>query len=156
MTATRVFRNIQAPRAKVYAALLDAEAVATWMVPLGMKSHVHAFEAHEGGSFRITLTYEAETSTGKTTAYSDTYHGRFVELVPNQKVVQAMEFETNDPAMQGVMTVTYMLSDARGGGTDLRAIHDALPRGVSPQDNETGWQMALAKLAELVEVHTMH
>jgi hypothetical protein len=61
-----------------------------------------------------------------------------------------MEFETEDPAMRGEMRVTYTLADA-GGGTDLFAVHDQLPPGVSPADNETGWRMALDKLAALVE-----
>jgi hypothetical protein len=54
---------MKAPRAKVYRALLDARAVATWMVPTGMTSHVHEFDAREGGSFRISLTYEATRET---------------------------------------------------------------------------------------------
>ena len=80
MSSTRISRRIDAPRAVVYRALLDARAVATWMVPTGMTSQVHAFDAREGGSFRISLTYEAPTGTGKTTAHTDTYHGRFVKL----------------------------------------------------------------------------
>jgi hypothetical protein len=31
------------------------------------------------------------------------------------------------------------------------AVHDDVPLGVSPADNETGWRMALDKLAALVE-----
>lgn len=120
------------------------------MVPSGMTSHVHAFEAREGGAFRISLTYDAPTGTGKTSAHTDTYHGRFVRLVPNEQVVEVMEFETSDPAMQGEMTVTITLSDAQGG-TDVLGVHDGLPPGVSPADNETGWRMALDKLAALVE-----
>jgi uncharacterized protein YndB with AHSA1/START domain len=116
-----------------------------------MTSHVHVFDAREGGSFRISLTYDAPTATGKTTANTDTYHGRFVKLVPNEQVVEMMEFETTDPAMRGEMTITYTLNDA-DGGTDLLAVHDNLPPGISPADNATGWQMALDKLAALVEV----
>jgi len=134
----------------VYRALLDARAVAQWKVPTGMTCHVHAFDAREGGSFRISLTYEAPTGTGKTTAHTDTYHGRFVKLVPNEQVVEVDEFETEDPALRGEMTIAITLADA-DGGTDLFAVHDGLPRGVSPADNETGWRMALAKLAALVE-----
>jgi len=52
------------------------------MVPSGMTSQVHEFEAREGGSFRISLTHDAATGTGKTTAHTDTYHGHFVKLVP--------------------------------------------------------------------------
>lgn len=148
--STRTRRHVNAPRANVYRALVDARAVATWMVPSGMTSHVHVFDAREGGSFRISLTYDAPTGIGKTTGHTDTYHGRFVKLVPSEQVVEWMEFETTDAAMRGEMTVTFTLTDA-DGGTDVLAIHDNLPPGVSPTDNETGWQMALDKLAALVE-----
>lgn len=152
MTAnsTRSNRHMNAPRAKVYRALIDAQAVAKWMVPTGMTSQVHEFDAREGGLFRISLTYDEPTATGKTSAHTDTYHGHFVELVPNEKVVEVMEFETANAAMRGEMRVTYTLSDA-DGGTDVLAIHDALPPGVSPTDNEIGWRMSLDKLAALVE-----
>src|SRR5438105_1775179 len=71
-TSTRLSHHIHAPRPQVYRALIDAQAVATWMVPDGMTSHVHAFDGREGGSFRISLTYDAPTGTGKTTAHTDT------------------------------------------------------------------------------------
>src|ERR687896_187930 len=150
MSSTRISRRVNALRAIVYRALLDARAVTTWMVPTGMTSQVHAFDPREGGSFRISLTYDAPSGTGKTTDHTDTYHGRFVKLVRNEQVVEVDEFETTDPALRGEMTITITLADA-DGGTDLVAVHDGLPRGVSPADNEIGWQMALAKLAALVE-----
>ena len=141
---------MNAPRAVVYRALIDARAVATWMVPTVMTSHVHASDGREGGSFRISLTYDGPTGTGKTSAHTDTYHGRFVKLVPNEQVVEVVEFETSNPAMRGEMTITITLVEA-GGGTDVLAAHDGLPRGVSPADNEAGWRSSLAKLAALVE-----
>jgi uncharacterized protein YndB with AHSA1/START domain len=148
MSATHVRRHIDAPRANVYQALLDADAIARWMVPTGMTGHVHTFDPREGGVFRISLTYEESAGTGKTTAHTDTYHGRFVKLVPNEQVVEVVEFETEDPDMQGEMTITIMLADA-DGGTEVRAVHDRLPPGLSPSDNEIGWQSSLAKLAAL-------
>src|SRR5437879_6578387 len=135
MSSTRISCRMNAPRAIVYRALVDARAVATWMVPAGMTSRVHAFDPREGGSFRISLTYDAPTAVGKTTAHTDTYHGRFVKLVPNELVVEVVEFETDDPALRGKMTITIALVDARDG-TDLLAVHDGLPRGLSPADNE--------------------
>jgi uncharacterized protein YndB with AHSA1/START domain len=133
--STRISRRVNAPRAIVYRALLDARAVATWKVPTGMTSHMHAFDAREGGSFRISLTYDDPTRTGKTTAHTDTYHGRFVTLVTNEQVVEVVEFETTDPALCGEMMITITLADA-DGGTDVLAVHDGLPRGVPPADNE--------------------
>jgi uncharacterized protein YndB with AHSA1/START domain len=151
VSSTRISRRVNASRAIVYRALLDARAVATWMVPSGMTSHVHAFDPREGGSFRISLTYDEPTGTGKTTAHTDTYHGRFVKLVTNEQVVEVVEFETTDPDLLGEMTITISLTDAAGGGTDVLAVHDALPPGVPIGDNEAGWREALAKLAALVE-----
>jgi uncharacterized protein YndB with AHSA1/START domain len=142
---------VNTPRAKVYRALLEARAVATWKVPTGMTCHVHAFDPREGGAFRISLTYDEPTGAGKTTAHTDTYHGRFVKLVPNEQVVEVVEFETTDPALRGEMTITTTLTDTDGGGTDVLAVHDGLPRGLSTADNEVGWREALAKLATLVE-----
>jgi uncharacterized protein YndB with AHSA1/START domain len=120
------------------------------MVPTGMTSQVHAFDAREGGSFRISLTYDTPTGTGKTTAHADTYHGRFVKLVTNERVVEVVEFETTDPALRGEMTIAISLTDA-DGGTDVLAVHDRLPPGLPTAENEAGWRSALAKLAALVE-----
>lgn len=143
-------RHLNAPRERVYRALLDPEAIRAWKVPEGMTCHVHAFEAREGGMFRISLTYDNPDAAGKTTAHTDTYHGRFVRLVPNECVVEVDEFETDDPGLRGEMTISVTLTDA-DGGTDLVAVHEGVPAGVSSSDNEAGWRMALEKLAALVE-----
>jgi uncharacterized protein YndB with AHSA1/START domain len=150
VSSTRIRRRVNAPRAAVYRALLDPRAVATWMVPTGMTSHVHTFDARKGGSIRISLTYDAPAAAGKTTAHTDTYHGRFVDLVTNERVVETVEFETADPALRGEMTITFALADA-DGGTEISAVHEGLPPGVPPADNEAGWRSSLAKLAALVE-----
>ncbi len=150
MSSTRVSRHVRAPREAVYRALVDPRAVATWMVPTGMTSPVHEFEPREGGTIRISLTYDAPTGTGKTAAHTDTYHGRFVRLVPNERVVEVVEFETTDAAMRGGMTIAISLADA-DGSTEVEALHDHFPPGLSVADNELSWQLSLAKLAALVE-----
>jgi uncharacterized protein YndB with AHSA1/START domain len=150
VASSRVSRRLNAPPALVYRALIDAGSVARWMVPDGMTSRVHAFDSREGGSFRISLTYDAPDAVGKSSARTDTYHGRFVKLVVNQEVVEVVEFETADPALMGEMTIRYSLSDG-DGGTEVTVAYDGIPPGVSTADNELGTRMALAKLAALVE-----
>jgi uncharacterized protein YndB with AHSA1/START domain len=150
MYTTRVEQHIRAPRSAVYRALLDADAIARWRVPAGMTSIVHEFSPHEGGSFRVSLRYDAPGSAGKSSAHTDTYHGRFVELVPDERVVEELEFETVDPALAGTMRMTTTLTDA-GAGTTVTVVHQDLPDAVAPADNELGTRMALAKLAQLVE-----
>ena len=150
MQATHVRRHVRAPRARVYRALLDAGAIAAWRVPDGMTSVVHEFDAREGGSFRISLTYDAPDRAGKTAAATDTYHGRFERLVPGERVVEVVEFETDDPALRGEMTITTTLADS-GDGTDVSIVHEGLPDSVPASDNEAGTRMSLDNLARLVE-----
>lgn len=149
--STHVTQLIRAPRPAVYQALLDPHAIGIWRVPAGMSSFVHEFDARAEGRFRVSLTYDAPTAAGKTTPRTDTYHGRFVELVPNERVVEVIEFETSDPELAGVMTVTTMLVDAAEGGTELHATHANLPPGLSPTANEAGWRESLGKLAAFME-----
>src|SRR5438309_1727797 len=117
-----------------------------------MSSHVHEFDAREGGAFRVSLTYDAPTGTGKSAEHTDTYHGHFVTLVPNERVVEVLEFETADPALGGTMTMTTTLT-AADGGTDVLVVHEGIPDSIPAADNELGTRMALDKLATLVEAH---
>jgi uncharacterized protein YndB with AHSA1/START domain len=150
MSSTRVSRQVKAERADVYRALLDREAVQAWRVPNGMTSEVHDFDLREGGTFRVSLSYDGPDGVGKSSTHTDTYHGHFAKLVPDELVVETIEFETSNPELRGVMTMTTTLRNAEGG-TDVVVQHDGLPAAVSAADNEAGTQMALANLATLLE-----
>ena len=152
MYSAQVSRHVQAPPSAVYRALLDADAIARWRVPDGMSSHVHEFDAREGGRFRVSLTYDAPVGSGKSAAHTDTYHGHFAKLVADEQVVEVLEFETADPALRGTMTMTTTLT-AADGGTDVLVVHEGIPDAVPAADNETGTRMALANLARLVEAN---
>ncbi|MEV0717654.1 SRPBCC domain-containing protein [Asanoa sp. NPDC050611] len=149
-SSTRVLHHIDAPPAAVYRALVDPAAIARWRAPDGMTVEVHEFEAREGGAFRVSLTYADPTQAGKTASSTDTYHGHFARLVPDEEVVEVLEFETDSPDLRGTMTMTTVLTEAEGG-TDVLVVHEGLPAGVSAADNELGTRMALTSLARLVE-----
>lgn len=150
MSSTRVARRIRATREVVYRALVDAGAIASWRAPDGMTCVVHELDAREGGFFRVSLSYEVGTRKGKTTSGTDTYHGHFARLVPNEQVVEVLEFETADPNLVGGMTMTTTLVEV-DGGTEVFVAHEGIPPGVSVTDNDAGTRMALDKLAALVE-----
>ncbi len=147
MSTTRASRHLRAPRSRVYATLIDPGAIPLWKVPAGMTCELHEFD---GESFRISLTYDDPGRAGKSSAHTDTYRGRFAELVPDEKIVEIDEFETSDPDLAGPMTITINLTDA-GGGTDLVAVHEGLPAAVALEDNDLGWRQSLDRLARLVE-----
>jgi uncharacterized protein YndB with AHSA1/START domain len=115
--------------------------VVRWRVP---------FDARVGGRFRVSLTYDLPTGSGKTAADTDTYRGHFAELVPGERVVEVMAFETGDEALGSTMTMTTTLADVPGG-TEVVIVHDGIPDAVRPEDIETGTRTALARLASLVE-----
>lgn len=146
---TLVTRGIRASPQAVYDALLDPAAVARWKVPDGMRSEIHEWQPRAGGRFRVSLTYK-DAGTGKTRDRTDTYAGHFVELVPGERVVEAVEFETEREDLRGEMTIVTTLEPAQNG-TEVRIDHASLPSGVTEADNRLGTEMALAKLAALLE-----
>jgi uncharacterized protein YndB with AHSA1/START domain len=117
-----------------------------------MSGHVHTFEPREGGKFRMSLTYldRLDSPRGKTSADTDTIEGRFVELLPNEKIVWVTEFESQQPEFAGEMRITWSLVDA-DGGTEVTVLCEDIPKGIHLEDNETGSRSSLRKLAAFVE-----
>ena len=148
----QVSRIIKAPRAKLYAACLDPDMLARWRAPDRMSGVVHSFDARVGGSYRMSLIYKTPKrgSAGKTSSDTDSFTGRFVELVPDEKIIENIAFESDDPAYAGTMSLTTSFEDVPGG-TNVILRFDGLPPGIRPEDNETGSRQSLAKLATLVE-----
>ena len=150
--STQVSQFIKAPREMVYRAFIQPDAVESWLAPYNMKGHIEIFEPHEGGKFRMSLTYldDKDRPRGKTSEDTDTSEGTFVELIPNQKIVQVFEFESDRPDMTGQMSITWSLADA-DGGTEVTVRMDDIPKGIRLEDNELGSNQSLRKLAALVE-----
>lgn len=150
--STRVSRLIKAPREVVYRAFLEPDAVASWLPPDGMKGQVHVLEPRVGGKFRVSLTYlnPEESLGGKTSADTDTTQGRFVELIPKEKIVWMTEFESEQSEFAGEMKIIWSLADA-DGGTEVTVVCEGIPVGIRLEDNELGSKLSLQKLAAFVE-----
>jgi uncharacterized protein YndB with AHSA1/START domain len=143
---------VSAPREAVYRAFTDPVALAAWQAPGEMTATVHDFDLRIGGGYTMTLRYPESIagSPGKTTAREDRYTARFVDLVPGQRIVQAITFDTTDSAFMGEMTMTVTL-EAHPEGTCVTIAYANVPPGIRPEDNEAGTRMSLAKLAACVE-----
>ena len=147
----RSSRVIDAPAARVFNALLDREALEAWLPPAGMTARFERFDARPGGSYRLVLTYVDPTdSPGKTSADSDTVEARFVDVVRNERVVQAIDFVADDPALAGTMTMTWALETVDGGTRVEITAHD-VPDGISADDHAAGMTSSLDNLASYVE-----
>src|SRR4051794_22679647 len=122
-------RVVAAPAARVYAALVDEEALATWLPPEGMTARFERFDPTPGGSYRLVLTYtDAAAASGKATPNSDVVEARYVELVPGVRVVQAVDFTSDDPTFAGTMTMTWAVSPVEHG-TRVDITADDVPDG---------------------------
>jgi uncharacterized protein YndB with AHSA1/START domain len=145
--ADRSSRLIAASAERVYAALIDPDALAAWLPPAGMTGRFERFDARPGGSYRLVLTYmTAGGGHGKATADSDVVEARFVLLEPDVRVVQQVDFESDDPSFAGTMTMTWELRPV-DGGTLVEITADDVPDGISAEDHAVGMASSLANLA---------
>ena len=94
-TAARI---IAASPDLVYDALVNPEALVAWLPPSGMTGRMDYFDARAGGSYRMELTYSDPSAQGKSTADTDVVEVRYVELRPGVRVVQAVDFVSDDPS----------------------------------------------------------
>ncbi len=117
----RASRLVAAPADRVFAALVDPTAQAAWLPPDGMSGRFERFDPRPGGGYRLVLTYaDASAAPGKTTAGSDVVEARFVDIVPGVRVVQAVDFVSDDPAFAGTMTMTWEVTPA-GSGAEVKS-----------------------------------
>jgi uncharacterized protein YndB with AHSA1/START domain len=147
----RASRVVDAPVPRVFDALVDRDALETWLSPGGMTARFERFDPTPGGSYRLVLTYADPTDArGKTSADSDIVNARYVEIVPNDRVVQAVDFVSDDPAFAGTMTMTWTVR-AVDGGTRVEIAADDVPDGISADDHAAGLASSLDNLASYVE-----
>lgn len=136
---------IPAAREIIYAALLDPSALETWLPPDHMVGRVLEFDARPGGVFRMELTY-LDGNQGKSSRYSDVTEVTFVELVPGERIVQRVVFDSDDPQFAGAMTMTWSLLET-GDGTRVEIRAEDVPPGISAADHATGLAASLSNLA---------
>jgi uncharacterized protein YndB with AHSA1/START domain len=147
----RASRVIAAPPERVYAALVDPDALIAWLPPEGMSGRFERFDARPGGSYRMVLTYaDASGAPGKATADSDIIEGCFLDVVPGARVVQAVDFVSDDPAYAGTMTMTWEVT-AVDSGTRIEIRADDVPDGIAAEDHAAGLASSLANLAGYLE-----
>lgn len=145
-------RLIKADPSTIYRALTTPEGLAAWRAPKGMTGEVYQFEARAGGMYRMALRYEkpGKNIRGKTSADADVFEGRFLELVPDQRVVEVVEFDSGDPAFAGAMTITTSLTPVEGG-TTVTIVIENVPEGISAEDHQAGIASSLENLAAYTE-----
>lgn len=126
---------------KIYRAFLDADAMAKWLPPHGFTGKVHHIDARVGGTYKMSFT---NFSTGQ----SHTFGGKYLELVPNERIVNTDAFESAD--LPGEMRTTVTLK-AVSSGTEIHVVQEGIPDAIPVDGCYVGWQQSLTLLAQLVE-----
>ena len=137
----RLHRVLRAPPERVYRAFLDPDANAKWLPPNGFTCKVHELDARVGGGYRMSFT---NFSTGS----SHSFGGRYLELVPYERIRHSDTFE--DPNLRGEMVTTITLKKVMTG-TELNVVQEGIPAAIPPEMCYLGWQESLGLLAQLVE-----
>ena len=138
----RLHRVVRAPAERIYRAFLDPDAMSKWLPPNGFTGKVHEMDARVGGSYRMSFT---NFSTGS----SHSFGGTYIELVPNERIVNTDRFD--DPNLPGEMRNTITLRPVMGGSTELQVVQEGIPSMIPEEMCYLGWQESLTLLAQLVE-----
>jgi uncharacterized protein YndB with AHSA1/START domain len=149
---TSTTRFIRAPRESVFHAFADPDALVEWLVPGEMTARIHGFDFRPGGGYAMSLFYPSSEPElrGKTASHEDRYTARYLEVAPPTRIVQAITFDTDDPAFMGEMIMTAAFEE-RDGGTLATIAFENVPPGIRPEENDAGTRSSLEKLARLVE-----
>jgi len=125
----------------VYRAFLDADAMAKWLPPYGFTGKVHSCDASIGGTYRMSFT-------NFTTGQRHTFGGKYLELIPHERICYTDTFE--DPNLPGTIHVTVTLKKVLVG-TELSIVQEGVPDIIPQEACYLGWQESLTQLAQLVE-----
>jgi uncharacterized protein YndB with AHSA1/START domain len=150
-TVHTVTRTILATPRAVYRAFLDPDTVASWRPPKGMTAKIDGFDPRLGGGYRMAFLYDdAATRQGTSAENADVFEVCFVELIPDEKIVEAVKSESADPAFAGTMTITTTLTPVRDG-TKVTFTAEEVPTGINATDHRAGMGASLKNLANLLE-----
>ncbi|HEY0864029.1 MAG TPA: SRPBCC family protein [Lacunisphaera sp.] len=137
----RLHRVLRTTPEKAYRAFLNPGALAKWIPPYGFTCQVHSLDAKVGGTFRMSFT---NFGTGHTHSFG----GKYLELVPNEKLCYTDKFD--DPNLPGEMTVTVSLRKVVCG-TEVSIEQAGIPDAIPAEMCYLGWQESLVQLANVVE-----
>jgi uncharacterized protein YndB with AHSA1/START domain len=144
-------RLTDAPVSEVFHALVDRGALEAWLPPNGMTARFERFDPSPGGSYRLALTYnDPSQARGKSSADSDIVEVRYLDIVHDDRVVQEVDFVSDDSAFAGTMTMTWTVR-AVAGQTRVEIIAEDVPDGISADDHQDGLTSSLDNLAHYVE-----
>ncbi|MBV9493275.1 MAG: SRPBCC family protein [Acidobacteria bacterium] len=137
----RLHRVLRTKPEKIYRAYLDGDAMAKWLPPNGFTGKVHEIDARVGGHYRMSFT---NFSTGSVQSFG----GKYLELVPNERIRHTDRFDDANLPGEMITTITFA---AVSVGTEITIVQEGIPEAIPAEACYLGWQESLTLLAQLVE-----
>ena len=151
MRVDQASRVIRASPSELYGAFANPRALESWLPPRGMTGHLEKFDFRDGGAYRIRLTYDdGGQNRGKSSDDSDDVEVRFVRLVQDEAIEQAVTFDSDDPRFSGEMTMVWRFLPVPSG-TEVTVRCENVPEGIGEDDHQAGLTSSLENLASYVE-----
>lgn len=142
---------VHASASTIYRAFATPGAMEAWLPPEGMTGSMLAFDFREGGSYRMRLTYvDSQHTPGKTSENADEIEVRFIKLVPDERIEQAVAFNSEDPVFSGEMRIMWTF-DSVPNGTFVTVRCENVPSGIHVEDHQAGLASTLSNLAAFAE-----
>lgn len=137
----RLHRVLRSKPERVYRAFLESDALVKWLPPNGFTAKVHHIEPRVGGTYKMSFR-------NFTTGSSHSFGGKYLELVPNERIRHTDVFD--DPNLPGEMQVTVTIKPVLVG-VELQIVQEGIPDPIPLEACYLGWQESLTMFAQLVE-----
>jgi uncharacterized protein YndB with AHSA1/START domain len=137
----KLHRVLKSTPERVYRAFLDPDAMAKWLPPHGFTGKVHSIEPRVGGTYKMSFK-------NFTTGESHSFGGKYLELVPNERIRHTDRFD--DANLPGEMVTTVTIKQV-SVGVELNVLQEGIPEAIPAEACYLGWQESLTLLAQLVE-----
>jgi len=140
-STVRLHRVLRCPPERVFRAFTYPAAMAKWLPPHGFTGTVYQMDAEVGGTWRMSFT-------NFTTGHAHSFGGKYLELIPGERLRYTSAFD--DPNLPGEMVTTVSLA-AVSCGTDVNVVQEGIPALIPAEQCYVGWQQSLMLLTQLVE-----
>jgi uncharacterized protein YndB with AHSA1/START domain len=137
----KLHRVLRSTPDRVFRAFIDPDAMSKWLPPHGFTGKVHSMDARVGGGYKMSFK-------NFTTGDSHSFGGKFLELVPGERLRYTDQFD--DPNLPGEMVTTVTIKKV-SVGVELNVVQEGIPEAIPAEACYLGWQESLTLLTQLVE-----
>ncbi|MCF6139050.1 SRPBCC family protein [Pseudalkalibacillus berkeleyi] len=118
---------------KVFKAWTDSTELAKWWGPEGYTTNIEKMDVEVDGEYKFIMNPPEGDS--------HVLVGRYVEIVPNEKLVFTWKWDNNENEFpETLVTVGFIDQD---GSTELTIKHEQLPSEEAAEGHNKGWSSSL-------------